>query len=74
MGLIVYLSDFGPLADPIFPLWWDMLAVAVFCLAIYLWALRVALPRERIEALISGGGSRSLAADRADTGSPKFAR
>jgi amino acid transporter len=53
MGLIVYLSDFGPLANPWFPLWWDMLAVAVFSLAIYLWALRVALPRNKIEALMN---------------------
>jgi amino acid transporter len=57
MGLIVYLSDFGPLANPWFPLWWDMLAVAVFSLAIYFWALRVALPRERIEEVIRGGGT-----------------
>ena len=35
MGLIVYLSDFGPTAHPWFPLWWDMLAVAAFCLAIF---------------------------------------
>src|SRR5206468_11947556 len=28
-GLIVYLSDFGPLKNPVFPLWWDMLAIAV---------------------------------------------
>ena len=31
MGLIVFLSDFGPLDNPWFPLWWDMVAVAVFC-------------------------------------------
>ena len=55
MGLIVYLSDFGPLADPWFPLWRDMLVVAVFSLGIFSWALRVALPRERIEALIERG-------------------
>ena len=24
MGLIVYLSDFGPMKNPVFPLWWDM--------------------------------------------------
>jgi amino acid transporter len=52
MGLIVYFSDFGPTANPIFPLWWDMLAVAVFCLAIYYWALRVALPAEKIHRLV----------------------
>jgi len=53
MGLIVYLSDFGPLKNPVFPLWWDMLAVAVFSLAIFFWALHVALPSEKIEATIA---------------------
>jgi hypothetical protein len=55
MGLIVYLSDFGPLKHPWFPLWWDMLVVAGFSLAIYLWAMRVALPAEKIERMIEGG-------------------
>jgi amino acid transporter len=55
MGLIVYLSDFGPLKHPWFPLWWDILAVAVFSLAIYFWALRVALPAEKIQMMIGGG-------------------
>jgi amino acid transporter len=53
MGLIVYLSDFGPLKNPVFPLWWDMVAVAVFCLGIYAWAMRVALPADAIERLIA---------------------
>jgi amino acid transporter len=53
MGAIVYLSDFGPMKNPWFPLWWDMLAVAVFSLAIFYWALHVALPTERIEETIS---------------------
>src|SRR5205823_3151634 len=48
MGLIVYLSDFGPLAHPWFPLWWDMLAVVVFSLVIYYWARTVALPTDKI--------------------------
>ena len=34
-----------------------MLAVAVFSLGIYAWALRVALPREQIEALIEQGAA-----------------
>jgi amino acid transporter len=53
LGLIVYLSDFGPLKHPWFPLWWDILVVAVFSLAIFAWAQRVALPREEIERLIA---------------------
>jgi hypothetical protein len=55
MGAIVYLSDFGPTAHPWFPLWWDMLAVTVFSLAIYFWAQRVALPADKIQRLTSGG-------------------
>ncbi|MFI6475387.1 MULTISPECIES: APC family permease [unclassified Streptomyces] len=52
MGLIVYASDFGPLKHPWFPLWWDMVVVAVFSLAIYYWALAVALPTEKIQRMI----------------------
>jgi amino acid transporter len=52
MGAIVYLSDFGPLQNPVFPLWWDMAAVAVFSAVIYYWAIAVALPTERIEDMI----------------------
>jgi amino acid transporter len=52
MGLIVYASDFGPLKYPWFPLWWDMLVVAAFSLAIYYWALAVALPTEKIQRMI----------------------
>jgi amino acid transporter len=52
MGLIVYLSDFGPLKHPWFPLWWDMAVVAVFSLAIYFWAMAVALPAEQIQRMI----------------------
>jgi amino acid transporter len=55
MGLIVYLSDFGPTAHPWFPLWWDMVAVAVFSLGIYYSALRLALPVDKIERLIDRG-------------------
>jgi amino acid transporter len=52
MGAIVYLSDFGPLTNPIFPLWWDIVAVGIFSAIIYYWALAVALPTERIEQMI----------------------
>jgi hypothetical protein len=31
-----------------------MVAVAVLSLAVYFWALHVALPRDKIEALING--------------------
>lgn len=52
MGVIVYLSDFGPMSSPVFPLWWDIVAVGIFSAIIYYWALAVALPAERIEAMI----------------------
>ena len=51
MGIIVYLSTFGPKGW--IPLWWDMVVVGAFSLVIYFWALHVALPREQIEAMIS---------------------
>jgi amino acid transporter len=52
MGAIVYLSDFGPMKSPVFPLWWDMAVVAIFSAFIYFWAMAVALPTERIEEMI----------------------
>jgi hypothetical protein len=58
MGLIVYLSDFGPLKHPWFPLWWDMLVVALFSLAIFFWAMRVALPAEKIERMVGDGAGQ----------------
>jgi amino acid transporter len=52
MGAIVYLSDFGPMSNPVFPLWWDIVATAIFSAIIFYWAMAVALPRERIEEMI----------------------
>jgi amino acid transporter len=52
MGLIVFLSDFGPLDNPLFPLWWDMVVVAAFSLLVYYWALAVSLTTQQIEWLI----------------------
>ncbi len=52
MGLIVFVSDFGPLDDPWLPLWWDMVVVAAFGLLIYYWALSVSLSTQQIEQLI----------------------
>jgi amino acid transporter len=57
MGAIVYLSDFGPTAHPWFPLWWDILAVTAFSLAIFFWALHVALPTDKIQQLVRGGAA-----------------
>jgi amino acid transporter len=47
----------GVFRRKVFPLWWDMVAVAVFSLAIYFWAQRVSLPAQKIHALIDGTAS-----------------
>jgi amino acid transporter len=52
MGVIVYLSSFGPLTDPPLPFGWDMAAVAVFSFVIYYWAIAVSLTKEEIEEMI----------------------
>jgi amino acid transporter len=52
LGVIVYLSPYGPLTNPVIPLWWDIVAVALFSLGIYYWALAVALPTAEIERMI----------------------
>ena len=53
LGLIVYLSDYGPLTNPVIPLWWDMVVMAAFSLAIYYWAMHVALPSAKIEEMVT---------------------
>jgi amino acid transporter len=53
VGLIVYLSDYGPLTNPPIKLWYDMGIVAIFSLIIYYWALAVALPRDEILQMIN---------------------
>ena len=52
IGLLEYLSSFGPMKNPVLPFGWDMAVIAVFSLAIYYWAMAVALPTERIESMI----------------------
>jgi amino acid transporter len=53
LGVIVYVSDYGPMSDPWIPLWWDIATVAVFSLVIYFWAMTVALTSEQIEQMIN---------------------
>jgi amino acid transporter len=53
LGVIVYLSPYGPMKKPLIPLWWDIAAVAVFSVAIYYWAMAVALPADQIEHLVN---------------------
>jgi amino acid transporter len=53
LGVIVYLSPYGPLKSPVIPLWWDMAVTAVFSVAIYYWALAVSLSTEEIEHMVN---------------------
>ncbi len=53
LGIIVYVSNFGPLDSPWVGDWSGMLVVAVFSLVIYYWAMQVALPTEEIEEMVN---------------------
>jgi hypothetical protein len=53
LGVITYLSPYGPLDTPVIPLWWDIAAIAVFSLLIYYWALSVSLPGPQIEHMVN---------------------
>jgi amino acid transporter len=52
LGLIVYLSPYGPLSKPVIPLWWDLVVTGVFSVVVYYWALAVALPSEEIRRMV----------------------
>ncbi|MFJ9694382.1 APC family permease [Kitasatospora sp. NPDC101183] len=52
LGLVSWQGGFGEGTGRI-PMWWDMGIVALFSLAIYAWAIRVALPAEEIEREVS---------------------
>jgi len=52
MGIIVYISSFGPLDDPVLPFLWDMLVTVVFSFAIFYWAIAVCLKTEQIEEMM----------------------
>jgi len=54
MGVIVYLSDFGPKGDAaLIPFGWDAVVVAAWSLFIYFWAMTVALSTEQIEEMLA---------------------
>ncbi len=54
MGVIVYLSDFGPKGDAaLIGFGWDALVVAAWSLFIYYWAMTVALSTEQIEEMLA---------------------
>jgi amino acid transporter len=54
MGVISWQGTFGTGAAGHLHLWWDIGVIVIFSLAIYYWALAVALPTERIEENIAG--------------------
>ena len=49
MGVISWQGGFGVGSEGNIPLWWDMLIIAGFSLAVYYWALAVGLRTEVIE-------------------------
>ena len=53
MGIIVYISSFGPMDDPILGDYSGIAVTAIFSVAIYYWALQVALPTEEIEEMVN---------------------
>jgi amino acid transporter len=52
IGFITYAGSFGNMAKPWIHFGWDMGLIAVFSIGIYYWAMAVALPTERIQAMI----------------------
>ncbi|MBO0847184.1 MAG: APC family permease [Nocardioides sp.] len=52
MGIIIYISSFGPLSTPVLSFGWDMLVTVLFSFAIFYWAIQVCLPREEIEEMM----------------------
>lgn len=53
MGIITYISSFGPMKAPILGDYSGIAVVAIFSVAIYYWAMQVALPTEEIEEMVN---------------------
>ncbi|WP_081683120.1 APC family permease [Marmoricola sp. URHB0036] len=53
MGLITYISSFGPLDDPVLGDYAGIVVTVIFSAAIYYWALAVALTTEEIEEMVT---------------------
>jgi amino acid transporter len=47
-------GQYGPENTGSIPGWWDLGIVAVFSLAIYYWAIRLAMPSEAVQAAVAG--------------------
>ena len=52
MGIIVYVSSFGPLTSPKLTFGWDMVVTVLFSFAIFYWAMQVCLSKEKIERMM----------------------
>jgi hypothetical protein len=52
MGIIVYISSFGPMDSPFLTFGWDMLVTVLFSFGIFYWAMQVCLPKEKIEQMM----------------------
>ena len=63
MGIISWLGQYGggakvpPLNTNTIPLWWDLVIVAAFSLAIYYWAMYTKLPRSEMLELVNAQSS-----------------
>ena len=53
MGIITFISPFGPMDDPILGDYSGIAVTAIFSVVIYYWALQVALPTEEIEEMVN---------------------
>src|SRR6478609_4692069 len=53
IGIITYISSFGPMDNPILGDYLGILVTVVFSVAIYYWAMAVALPTEEIEEMVN---------------------
>jgi amino acid transporter len=65
MGIISWQGQYGSGAPPIntdrIPFWWDLLIVAAFSVAIYIWAMYSRLPREQmLERVARQSGEQEL--------------
>src|SRR6195952_34967 len=53
MGVITYISSFGPMDDPVLGDYLGIIVTVLFSCVIYYWAMAVALPSEEIEEMVS---------------------
>ena len=53
MGVITFVSSFGPMDDPILGDYLGIVVTVLFSMAIYYWAMAVALPAAEIEEMVS---------------------